>query len=377
MEIVLPEGTQQKPFIPLVDLKAQKQQLGNEINEAIEGVLERCDFILGRDVGDFEDEFAAFCGARHAIGCGNGTDALHLSLRALGVGPGDEVIMPAMTFVATALGISLTGAKPVLVDVEAETGLIDPAEIDKAVTPKTKAILPVHLFGQCADMDAIAEIASGHGLLVIEDAAQAHGASYKERRAGALGRAGCFSFYPAKNLGAYGDGGMVTTDDADLGERLHLLGNWGSRRKYHHEEAGLNSRLDTVQAAVLRVKLKHLETWNEARRRHAARYDEALSDMGGVTLTRYAEGAVYHLYVIRVDDRDGLVKALNEAGIGAGIHYPFCVHELDAYKNLGYRPGDFPHSEGWARNCLSLPIYAELPGDAVDRAAAVIGKAVG
>ena len=370
--------TRQNPepaFIPLVDLKAQTATIRDRVDAAISGCLDRCDFILGEAVEKFETEFAQFSGARQAIGCANGTDAIHLSLRALGIGPGDEVIIPAMTFIATALGVSLTGAAPVLVDVRDDNALIDPALIEAAITEKTRAIMPVHLFGQCADMTAIQRIADAHGLLVIEDAAQAHGAhDASGRRAGSIGDVGCFSFYPGKNLGAYGDGGIITTKNDEIGDRIRFLRNWGSRKKYHHEEVGLNSRLDTLQAAILSIKLEHLEDWNAARRRHAAAYDEALAALGAVDLTAYDPGTVYHLYVIRSNDRDAMLGALNDAGIGAGIHYPFAVHELKAYKELGYQGGEFPIAEDWARRCISLPIYAELPADAAARAAAVIER---
>jgi dTDP-4-amino-4,6-dideoxygalactose transaminase len=364
-------------FLPLVDLKAQMAAIRGGVDAAIAGVLGRCDFILGQDVGAFEQEFAAFAGARHAIGCASGTDALLLALRALGIGEGDEVIMPAMTFVATALAISLTGAKPVLVDVSPQTALLDPAAFEAAITPKTKAVMPVHLFGQCADMTAISAIAERHGILVVEDAAQAHGAHHAGRPAGSMGAAAGFSFYPGKNLGAYGDGGLVTSMDDAIVERLKLLRNWGSLKKYHHDEVGLNSRLDTVQAAILRVKLKHLADWNARRQAHAKAYDAALADIDGLRLTSYDAGTVYHLYVLRTENRDGLLAALNEAGIGAGIHYPFAVHELGAYKHLGYKAGAFPVSEAWARQCLSLPIYPELPAEAAGRAAEVCRRFLG
>ena len=358
--------------IPLVDLKAQYRTIQPEIDAAVQRVIERADFVLGADVAAFEAEFADYCGTAHAIGCGSGTEALHLGLEALGIGPGDEVIMPAMTFVATALAINQCGAKPVLVDVDPDTALIDPQTIERAITPKTKAILPVHLFGQCADMDAIGAIARAHKLKIVEDAAQAHGAQRNGVKAGSLGDVGCFSFYPGKNLGAYGDGGLVTTNDAAVADKLSLLRNWGSRRKYHHEAMGTNSRLDTIQAAVLRVKLRHLDAWNAARRRHAAAYDAALAPLKDIQRTRYDAGTIYHLYVVRTADRDAALDALNKAGVGAAIHYPFAVHEHAAYAWLGYRPGSFPVSESWARRCLSLPIYPELPEKAPSRAAAVL-----
>lgn len=346
--------------IPLVDLKAQRDTIRADLMAAIERVIDRCDFILGDELTKFEAEFSSFCGATAAVGVANGTDALHLACRAIGIQSGDEVIMPAMTFVATALGISQAGGRPILVDVREEDALIDPARVEAAITPRTRAIMPVHLFGQCADMTALRDIARRRGLKIIEDAAQAHGASHAGAWAGAIGDVACFSFYPGKNLGAYGDGGAITTNDGEMAQKLRLLRNWGSIKKYHHDEVGLNSRLDTLQAAVLRVKLARLSAWNERRQRIARQYSDALKGIPGVELTRYDDGTVYHLYVIRVDRRDEILAALNAQGIGAGIHYPFAVHELGAYQWLGYRPGDFPVSERWARRCLSLPIYVEL-----------------
>jgi dTDP-4-amino-4,6-dideoxygalactose transaminase len=352
--------------IPLVDLGAQNSSLGPDIREAIAGVLGRGDFILGDEVRLFEREFAEYCRVSHAVGVGSGSDALQLACRALELGEGDEVIVPAMTFAATAFAVSLSGARPVLVDVRAEDGLIDPGKIEAAVTPRTRAIIPVHLYGQCADMAAICEIAARHSLAVIEDAAQAHGATYRGRCAGSLGDLGCFSFYPSKNLGACGDGGLVTTDRRDLAERVLMLRNCGARTKYHHEEVGLNSRLDTLQAAILRRKLRRLDEWNAARRRIAGHYDAALSRLAGIDRLPPTAGGVCHLYVVRLSGRDALLKALAARGIGAGVHYPFAVHELAACASLGYRAGDFPVAEDWARRCLSLPIYPELASDAVE-----------
>jgi len=360
--------------IPLVDLKAQYRTIEKEIQDSINQVLQRADFILGEELARFEEDFARFCGTEYSIGCGSGTDALHLACRALGIGPGDEVIMPAFTFVATALGITLSGAKPILVDVDPATSLIDPEKIEDAITPMTRAIIPVHLYGQCVDMAPLRELAKRHNLAIIEDAAQAHGAHDNGTRVGALGDLACFSFYPGKNLGAYGDGGAITTNDETLAEKLQLLRNWGSRKKYHHEEPGLNSRLDTIQAAILRVKLKHLDKWNDRRRALAAEYSQALRELDSVTLTESKGDSVYHLYVIRVNDRDKMLNRLHEAGLQAGIHYPFAVHELNAYKWLGKKTGDFPVAEEWARRCLSLPIYAEMPEDAIYRAAEVLAK---
>ncbi len=358
--------------VPLVDLKAQYGAISAEVESAVKAVLAGADFILGDETALFERQFANLAGTNHAVGCGSGTDALHLGMKALGLGPGDEVIMPAMTFVATALAISMCGARPVLVDVEEDTALIDPARIRDAVTDRTRAILPVHLYGQCADMDAIRDIADRHHLRVIEDAAQAHGATRKARGAGSMGDVGCFSFYPAKNLGACGDGGLVTTNDPAVAETLELLRNWGSRRKYHHETLGMNSRLDTLQAAILLVKLRRLEGWNATRRTHAARYDAALAPLEHIRLTRHDPGSVYHLYVIRMENRDAALEALKSAAIGAGIHYPFAVHQQKAYDWLGYERGAFPVAEDWARTCLSLPMYPELPEDVPERVADVL-----
>lgn len=363
--------------IPLVDLKAQRDTIRKDVEAAIGRVLDRCDFVLGDELVRFEHEFATYCGTPHALGVANGTDAIHMACRALGIGEGDEVIVPAMTFIATALGVSQTGARPILVDVNAEDALMDPAKIEAAITNKTKAIIPVHLFGQCADMTAIMAIAKKHGLKVIEDAAQAHGAYHAGKRAGSIGDAGCFSFYPGKNLGAYGDGGAVTMNSTEVKDRLFLLRNWGSRIKYHHDEIGYNSRLDTMQAGILRVKLAHLDAWNAARTRLAKRYHAALAGKPGIQLTRYDDGSVYHLYVVRVARRDEVLKTLNSQGIGAGIHYPFAVHELKAYQWLGYKPGDFPNAENWARGCLSLPIFAELSDADADFCAQALIAAVG
>jgi dTDP-4-amino-4,6-dideoxygalactose transaminase len=363
--------------IPLVDLKMQRQSMIEDLQAAIAKVIDRCDFILGQELNLFENEFAEYCQVPFAIGVASGTDALHLACRALDLGAGAEVIVPAMTFASTAFAVSLAGARPVLVDVRAEDALIDPGKIEAAITRRTKAIIPVHLYGQCADMDAVCAIAAKHSLAVIEDAAQAHGAVCGGKRAGSLGDIGCFSFYPGKNLGAYGDGGLVTTARSDIAERIALLRNCGSRVKYHHEEIGLNSRLDTLQAAILRVKLKRLDEWNAARRRVASQYDLALRGVAGVDCTSHDPGSVYHLYVVKVAERDAVLQTLNAQGIGAGIHYPFALHELKAYAALGYRPGDFPVAEDWARRCLSLPIYPELSLSEAAACAAALEAAIG
>jgi len=353
--------------IPLVDLKAQYASVKPQVDAAMHRVLDEANFILGPAVGEFERDFAAFCGARHCVGVASGTDALHLALRAMGVGPGDEVILPAFTFVATALGVELAGATPVLVDVRRDDALIDADAVEAAVTPKTRAVMPVHLYGRCADMDAVNAVARRHGLKVVEDAAQAHGATYKGRPAGSLGDAAGFSFYPGKNLGAYGDGGAVVTGDDALDDRLRLLRNWGSRKKYHHDEPGLNSRLDTLQAAVLGVKLPRLAGWNAARRGHAAAYRRLLSGRDDLTFPadRPDRDPVYHLFVLRHRDRDALLGRLNGQGVGAGIHYPFPVHKLGAFRHLAGPEGRFPEAEAWAAECLSLPLFPELTGEQI------------
>ena len=369
------DGDSGKP-IPLVDLLSQRETIANDLKAAIAKVVDRCNFILGEEVDLFERDFAEYSRVPYAVGVANGTDALHLACRALDIGPGDEVVVPAMTFASTAFGVSLAGARPVLVDVRPEDALIDPEKIEAAITPRTRAIIPVHLYGQCADMDTVCAIATRYSLAVIEDAAQAHGAVHTGKRAGSFGDIGCFSFYPGKNLGAYGDGGLVTTARRDLAERLEVLRNCGSRLKYHHEEIGLNSRLDTLQAAILRVKLQHLDTWNEARRQIARHYDAALTRVPEIEITHHKTGTVYHLYVVRLGERDAVLRALNAQGIGAGIHYPFALHELKAYSFLGHSKGEFPVAEDWARRCLSLPIYPELAPNDADRCVDALGSAI-
>ncbi len=355
--------------IPLVDLKAQYQSIRVEINAALQSVLDETCFILGPPVARFEQKFAAFCGVEHCIGVASGTDALQLIFRAMELRPGDEVILPAFTFVATALGVSLAGGQPVLVDVRQEDGLIDPEQIEAAITPRTRAILPVHLYGRSADMDRINEIAAAHKLLVIEDACQAHGATYHGHPAGSLGHAAAFSFYPGKNLGAYGDGGAITTKNSELADRLRLMRNWGSRKKYHHEEVAFNSRLDTVQAAVLEVKLARLAEWNAHRRSHATAYNQRLASRGDVALppaTTPGCTDAWHLYVIRIADRAEKLQAFESHGVGAGIHYPFPVHRLKAYRHLQPNGRSLRESERWADECLSLPMYPELTHQQID-----------
>ena len=348
-------------MIPFVDLKGQYATIKDEINVAIQGVLESCQFTLGNEVAAFEQEFAAYCHVKQAIGVNTGTSALHLALLAANVGPGDEVITVSFTFVATVAAIYYTGATPVFVDIDPRSFTMDVNAVDAAITKRTKAIIPVHLYGQPADMDPILEIAKKRGLVVIEDACQAHGAEYKGRRAGSLGDMGCFSFYPGKNLGAYGEGGMVVTDNVEYSRTIRMLRDWGAEKKYQHVLKGYNYRLEGIQGAVLRVKLRHLEAWTEARRSVGARYDGLLADSGIATpeAMPYARH-VYHIYAVRTPHRQAWQEALQAQDIHTGIHYPIPVHLLPAYADLGYKPGQFPHSERAANEVLSLPVYAEL-----------------
>ena len=319
-------------------------------------------FILGRQVEEFEQDFAAFVGCQYGVGVGNGLDALRVALAALGIGPGDEVILPANTYIATALAVSSVGARPVLIDCEADTYNLDATQLEAALTRSTKAIMPVHLTGQAANMAAVNEFAALHNLLVIEDAAQAHGALYQGQACGSLSAAAGFSFYPGKNLGAYGDGGCVTTNDAELAEKMRRLRNYGQSRKYYHDEQGLNTRLDTVQAAVLLVKLKYLPAWNAARAANAAKYREALSSVGDLRFQTQSPDSthIYHLFIVETTRRDELSAHLNRANIQNGIHYPIPIHLQMAYKDLGYPSGAFPHAERLARQMLSLPMFPEL-----------------
>ncbi|MFN8441144.1 MAG: DegT/DnrJ/EryC1/StrS family aminotransferase [Caldilineaceae bacterium] len=361
--------------VPFVDLAAQYASLQPDVDLAMQRVLSKTDFILGQDVDRFEEEFAAYCETSYAIGIDSGTSALEMVLKAYDIGPGDEVITVANTFMATVLSISYVGATPVLVDIDPMTYQIDPEQVLNAITPRTKAIMPVHLYGHPVDMDPILSMAERYGLIVIEDASQAHGARYKGKRAGSLGHAAVFSFYPAKNLGAYGDGGAVVTSDAQVNAKLRMLRNYGQREKYHHLMKGYNRRLDTLQAAVLRVKLPRLDGWNEARRQHAKRYTSLLADLDGLVTppyqAPYAE-PVYHIYLIRVKERAQLQTLLNSKKISTGIHYPVPIHLQPAYQDLGYKKGDFPITERYASEILSLPMYAELPNESIDYVADAI-----
>ena len=351
-------------MIPFVDLKAQYQSIKEEVNGAIQGVLDSCQFTLGSEVVAFEQEFAAYSGSVHGIGVNTGTSALHMALLAAGVGRGDEVITVPFTFVATVSAVDYTGAKAVFVDIDPVTYTMDPVQLEAAITPRTKAIIPVHLYGQPADMDPIMAIARKHGLTVIEDACQAHGAEYKGKRAGCIGDMGCFSFYPGKNLGAAGEGGMVVTANPEFARTVRMLRDWGAEKKYHHVLKGYNFRMEGIQGAILRVKLRHLEKWTEARRAAAKRYDHLLvtSGVGLPKQMGYARH-VYHIYAVRTTERAAMQEALNAQGVQTGIHYPFPVHLLPAFADLGYKAGQFPHAERAANEVLSLPMFPELTAD--------------
>jgi dTDP-4-amino-4,6-dideoxygalactose transaminase len=355
-------------IVPFVDLKAQYQTIAAEVDEAMKQVVADADFVLGRDVELFEREFADFCEAEYAIGLDSGTSALEMALRAHGIGEGSEVITVSHTFIATVLAISYTGALPVLVDIDRDSYNIDVNKIEAAITDRTKAIVPVHLYGQPADLDPLLAIARKHNLIVIEDACQAHGARYKGRRVGAIGDAGCFSFYPGKNLGAYGDAGMVVTNDRETAERLRLLRNYGQPQKYRHVIMGYNRRLDSLQAAVLRVKLQHLDKWNTARQGAASLYDELLKDADGISTPYVAEESshIYHLYVVQHSERDGLMSYLAKQGVATGLHYPAPVHLQPCFENPGLRVGALPVTEAISSRVISLPMFAEITTEQIE-----------
>ena len=362
------------PKVPFLDLKAHHDPIRQEVMAAMNEVIDLNAFAGGPFVTKFEEAYAKFCGAKFCIGVANGTDSLWFSLLALGVGNGDEVITAPMTFMATAEAISYAGARPVFVDIDPSTYTLDPKRIEAAITPKTKAIIPVHLFGQCADMDPILEIARKHKLVVIEDAAQAQGALYKGRHAGTMGHFGSFSFYPGKNLGAWGEAGAVTTNDGALRDGVVMYREHGQKKKYFHDVIGWNGRMDGLQAAVLSVKLKYLDRATQGRRRAAARYGELLKDVPGLTLPFEAPygQSVYHVYAVRVNERDAMLQQLSARGIGCGIHYPVPVHLQQAYAHLGYRKGDFPVSENCADTFLSLPMFPELTDIQIEQVAAEV-----
>ncbi|MBV8550987.1 MAG: DegT/DnrJ/EryC1/StrS family aminotransferase [Acidobacteriaceae bacterium] len=359
--------------VPFIDLKQQYIALREEILSAVDRVFESTQFVLGKEVAAFEEEFAAYSGAGYAIAVNSGTSALHLALLAAGVGPGDEVITVPLTFVATTAAVGYTGAKPVFVDVDPVAYTMDPRQVEAAITPRTKAILPVHLYGQPVDMDPILAIAQRHGLAVIEDAAQAHGAEYKGRRCGSLADLGCFSFYPGKNLGAYGEGGLVTTRDPAKARILRMLRDWGAETKYNHVLKGFNYRMEGVQGAILRLKLRYLEAWTEARRAHASAYARSL-EASGLLLPLEAphNRHVFHIYAVLTDRRAALMKSLESCGVQCGIHYPTPIHLLPAYSELNYRPGDFPVSERIAQSEVSLPMFPELTAAQIERVSAAV-----
>lgn len=354
-------------MIPFLDLKAQYRSIRSEIDEAVTRVLDSASFVLGPEVAAFEEEFAAYSGARHGIGVNSGTSALHLALLAAGIGPGDEVITVPFTFVATVAAIRYTGARPVFVDIDPSSFTMNPEFVAAAITPRTKAVLPVHLYGQPADMDPILAVAKAHGLTVIEDAAQAHGAEYKGRRVGSLGDLACFSFYPGKNLGACGEGGIVLTNSAEYARKVRMMRDWGQEERYHHVTTGFNYRMEAIQGAILRVKLRHLERWTEARRSRAALYDQLLADAPVDTPRAMAYARhVYHIYAVRCADRTALQQALGARGVQTGLHYPIPVHLQPAHADLGYRERQFPCAEAAARQVLSLPLYPEISEEDVD-----------
>jgi len=356
-------------MIPLVDLKAQYNSIKTEIDNAIQRVLDNTSFIMGDELKKFEEEFALFCNTKYAIGVANGSDALILALRACGIGEDDEVITVPHTFISTAEAISNVGGKVVFVDIDPKTYTIDVSTIEEKITKKTKAIIPVHLYGQPADMRPIMELAKKYNLKIIEDAAQAHGAEYKDKKVGSIGDVACFSFYPGKNLGAYGDAGMITTNNEEISKKLKLLRNHGRiTKKYEHEIEGYSSRLDNLQAAILRVKLRHLNKWNNMRRENAKKYNELLSNIDGIITPYEADYAkhVYHLYVIRTENQDKLREELKSEGIATGIHYPIPLHLQPAYNYLGYKRGDFPVTEKASQEILSLPMYAELGDEQIE-----------
>jgi dTDP-4-amino-4,6-dideoxygalactose transaminase len=364
--------------VRFLDLRAPYEELREELDDAVGRVLASGWYVLGEEVASFEHEFAAYCGADHCVGVNSGLDAIHVALRALGVGPGDEVLVPAHTFVATWLGVSYAGATPVPVGVEEGTYNLDQACVEEAMTERTRAIMPVHLYGQAADMEPIMALASRHGLAVVEDAAQAHGASYRGSRAGALGQAAAFSFYPGKNLGAMGDGGAIVTDDPELAERCRMLRNYGSRRKYQHELAGHNTRLDELQAAVLRVKLRHLDAWNERRRALAGRYRDALRLPELALPAATAEsGHVWHLFVVRHPQRDALAEAIGRRGVDTLIHYPVPPHLSGAYRETTTSGNGHAQAERLAGEVLSLPIGPHLEEAEAMRVIDAVRGAVG
>ena len=364
--------------VPFVDLQAQHRALAAEIRVAVDEVLTDCNFILGRQVREFEQAFAAYIGVAHAVGVSNGLDALRIALAALDIGPGDEVIVPANTYIATALAVSALGARVVLVDCDASTYNLDPAKLERAITSRTRVVIPVHLTGQPANMAPILEIAERRGLQVLEDAAQAHGARYQGQRCGSIGIAGCFSFYPAKNLGAAGDGGMIVTQNGKLAQRARKLSNYGEVVKYEHTDKGLNARLDTLHAAILQVKLPHLDHWNQKRAQHAQRYRERLAGIPNIGMQSVLPECthVYHLFMVQTSRRDALRQFLQDRGVQTGIHYPTPIHLQTAYADHGWKKGDFPVAEELSSRIVSLPMFPELRDEQIDYVCEQIGEFV-
>jgi dTDP-4-amino-4,6-dideoxygalactose transaminase len=363
--------------VPYLDLKAQYRSIKSEIDKAVAGVLESGQFVLGPEVAAFEREFASYVGAAEAVAVSSGTSALHLALVAAGIGPGDEVITVSSTFVATVSAVVYTGARPVLVDIDPVTCTLDPQQVERVITPRTKAILPVHLYGRPAHLDTLTAIARRFGLLLIEDAAQAHGAEFRNRRVGSVGDMGCFSFYPGKNLGAFGEGGAVVTNRPDFAQKLRMLRDWGQDRRYHHLLRGFNYRMEGLQGAILRVKLAHLDVWTERRRALATLYDRLLADAPvGIPASSTECRHVYHVYALRTADRDGLRARLQADGIDTGIHYPIPVHLQPAFESLGYHEGTFPHTERLADEELSLPLYPEMTEADVEYVASAVARHV-
>jgi dTDP-4-amino-4,6-dideoxygalactose transaminase len=363
--------------VPFLDLKAQYRAIRAEVLPALEAVCESTGFAQGPATKKFEEEFAAYCGVKHCVTLNSGTSALHVAMLCLGIGPGDEVILPSMTFIATAWGVSYVGAKPVFVEIDPARRTLDPAQLEAAITKRTKAIIPVDLYGMPADYDAILAIADKHGIPVVEDAAQSQGARYKGNRCGSFGALACTSFYPGKNLGAYGEGGALLTNHDEYAAHARRLRDHGQSQRYHHDEVGFNYRMDGFQGAVLSIKLKRLDDWNAARARHAKRYSELLADLPVTLPTFFADSeSVWHLYVIECDDRDRVREKLAAAGVDTGLHYPVPVHLQKAYAGLGYRPGSLPVTERFARRCLSLPMFAELTDDQLQAVATALRAAI-
>lgn len=364
--------------VPFLDLRAQYAPIRGEIDDALRPILDDAAFILGPGVSRFEKAFAAYTGRRHCVGLNSGTSALHLALLAAGVGPGDEVVTTPHTWISTSWAISYCGARPVFADVDPVTGNLDPAEAERAITPRTRALLPVDLYGHPADLEAFEEISRRRGIPLIEDAAQAHGARRGGRAAGSFGLLACFSFYPGKNLGAAGEGGAVVTDDRALAERIQRLRDHAQGGRHNHVEIGFNYRMEGIQGAILEVKLRHLDRWNQARRAAARRYRDLLSGVPGMSLPVAQPGAepVWHLYVVRVRDRDGVSKRLADSGIGTAVHYPTPVHLQPAYAGLGHARGAFPRAEDFAAECLSLPMFAEITAEQQEAVASALRSAL-